>query len=213
MKFIVKTEEPSKFREWKGKANEDWQPTYATLQNPEKRALHETLLREQGAVCCYCGRNVTLDNSHIEHFRPQEHWEELALDYANLHCSCIRDTSPGMPLHCGHRKGCLFDEEKVISPMDAGCEKRFFYTLLGKVGALDDGAKYMVALLGLDIEFLANRREEVLRGVFDDDFVISATAQELETIRDRFRHPEDGVSPHFGHVVARYADQLLAVAS
>ncbi|MDP2793395.1 MAG: hypothetical protein Q8O25_04825 [Sulfurisoma sp.] len=67
----------------------------------------------------------------------------------------------------------------------------------------------MTQLLGLDIQFLRNRREDVLKGVFDDDFLNTATQHELVTIRDHYRLADNGALPSFGHIVARYAEQLL----
>jgi uncharacterized protein (TIGR02646 family) len=55
--------------------------------------------------------NIGFEDSHVEHFRPQEHFQALQLDYANLHASCIRQTLPGRPLHCGHAKGSDFDND------------------------------------------------------------------------------------------------------
>ena len=67
----------------------------------------------------------------------------------------------------------------------------------------------MVELLSLDIEFLRNRRLEVLRRVFDDAFIASATDAELQSLAHAYRAPDaDGRRESFGHVVARYAEQL-----
>lgn len=79
MKGVSKIVEPAAFADWKAKANDEWQPSYDILQNPEKQILHESLLAEQGWVCCYCGRHISRLDSHIEHFRPQESREDLAL--------------------------------------------------------------------------------------------------------------------------------------
>ena len=209
MKFIVKGNEPSSFTEWKWQANQNWQPTFAYLQHPEKQELLKALLDEQGYVCCYCGRSIDAEGSHIEHFRPQKLRPDLELDYSNLHASCIREGKPKMPLHCGHRKGDWFDEGRHISPTDAGCEQRFFYTLSGEIRSIDKDALYMSELLGLGIDFLCNRREEVLKGIFDDDFLVSASNDELVRVRDTFRAAENERLPNFCHIVARYAEQLL----
>lgn len=214
MKHVSKGASPIDFEDWKAKANEDWQPSYAALQNPEKRKLHEALLAEQGHVCCYCGRSVTLADSHIEHFRPQEPHVELALEFSNLFASCIRETQPGVPLHCGHAKGHDFDEANAISPADIGCEQRFIYIAgNGAIQPADDTdttALYMCGLLKLDIEFLRNRREEVLQRVFDNDFVQGASTSDLERLAHAFRRPDgSGRLDGFGHVLARYAEQLL----
>jgi len=125
MMHVEKNESPASFEQWKCQDNESWQAAYRNLQHPEKEELHRALLAEQAWVCCYCGREIDEKSSHIEHFRPQETYPERALDYRNLHASCIRETCPAMPLHCGHAKKSAFDESLHISPLDAGCEQRF----------------------------------------------------------------------------------------
>lgn len=210
MRHYSKRAAPTSFDTWKAMANEDWQPSYSSLQNPEKRVLHQALLDEQGHLCCYCGRGIELSDSHIEHFRPQEQREDLALDFENLLASCIRETEPGAPLHCGHAKGQDFDEALYVSPLDPTCESRFGYRLTGDILSKDERASYMTALLKLDIEFLRNRRGEVLARVFDAEFIGSATVDELKTLARVYRLPDTtGNHESFGHVVARFAEQML----
>ena len=214
MKRVAKQVEPAAFTDWKSKTSEAWQPRYGALQKPEKQALHAALLTEQGWVCCYCGRSISLLDSHIEHFRPQDAREDLALDYGNLHASCIRETEPGAPLHCGHTKGNDFDESCAISPQDTNCEHRFSYS--AQDGTIypstmgDECAAYMVGLLKLDVKFLCNRRAEALKDVFDDAFVRSASDNDLVKLAHAYRVPDArGNLTGFGHALARYAEQLL----
>ena len=69
---------------------------------------------------------------------------------------------------------------------------------------------YMRNLLKLDIPFLRSQRGEAIRRVFDPDFLATATDDELLRLRDVFREPNaHGHSESFGHVVARFAEQLL----
>ncbi|MFA1026710.1 MULTISPECIES: retron system putative HNH endonuclease [Pseudomonas syringae group] len=213
MRRVIKGTEPVSFTEWKASANEDWTPTYPTLQNPQKRDLHNRLLQEQNFSCCYCGREIELDSSHIEHFRPQEHYLPLALEYSNLHASCLRETAPGNPLHCGHYKGNWFDEDLHISPTEDDCEQRFRYLLTGKIQSTshtDLPATTMIEKLALDIAYLTKRRQEAISGVFDEQFLSSASDAELNHLRDRLRSQAANNPISFGHVIARYAEQLLA---
>jgi uncharacterized protein (TIGR02646 family) len=211
MKHTAKGKAPSAFEVWK---QGDWTPGYNNLQNPEKAQLHLALIQEQGGVCCYCGRTVTPTDSHIEHFRPQEGWPDLALDYDNLHASCIRETKPGNPLHCGHFKGNGFDEAQHISPRDPDCEARFLFTLEGAIepaSPTDAGAQYMMGLLNLDCAFLNHRRKSVLTQVFDAAFLSTVTVDELKTLALAYRRrDESGLLGNFSHVVARYADHFVA---
>jgi uncharacterized protein (TIGR02646 family) len=217
MKHVTKGASSPVFESWKALTNTEWTATYENLQNPEKRALHQTLLSEQGWVCCYCGRAITLQDSHIEHFRPQERYDNLALNFENLHASCIRETEPGMPLHCGHAKDSDFDELLAISPLDPHCEARFLYTQEGYVIAsdvADTQVDYMVELLQLDIPFLRNRRKDEVGRVFDPMFLATVTEGELRLLRDAYRRRDDaGRTQSFGHVLARFAEQRLLDAS
>lgn len=210
MKYVCKQTSPESFELWKAKANEDWHPTYADLRNPEKADLQEHLLAEQGWVCCYCGRRITEGDSHIEHFRPQERYVEQALQYENLHASCIRATNPGSPLHCGHAKENQFDEQRMLSPLQSDCEIHFSYALDGQIILVGDETTYTRDLLKLDIAFLCNRRQEQLSRVFDVAFLESADDDELLRLQEAFQlRDEGGKLPDFGHVVARFAKQLM----
>ncbi|WP_122251955.1 retron system putative HNH endonuclease [Pseudomonas kitaguniensis] len=210
MKRVIKGTEPVSFTEWKALENEQWTPTYRDLKHPQKKQLHTSLLNEQGYACCYCGDKITLDSSHIEHFRPQKHFRHLGLEYINLHASCQGETETPKPAHCGHSKKSDFCEDTHISPLEDDCENRFKFTLLGEIKGNDDSpAESMINLLALDIEFLNSRRKEKLEGIFDNAFLADFTMEELETIIQRSRQPLSGQYEAFDHVVARYAEQLL----
>jgi uncharacterized protein (TIGR02646 family) len=214
MRCIVKGIAPASYDAWKAQANKDWTPSYDTLPNPQKRDLHEALLAEQGHVCCYCGRRINVMDSHIEHFRPREHYPELELEFSNLHASCLRATTVRQSLHCGHAKGSAFDEALHISPLSEDCEDRFTYTLDGSTitaDSRDAAAPYMIDLLRLNVPFLRTRRAEALIGAFDNAFIADATNAELRALRDQCAARDElGQFGTLSHVIARYAVQLLA---
>ncbi|OOG10265.1 retron system putative HNH endonuclease [Pseudomonas sp. C9] len=211
MKRVIKGTEPASFIRWKALASEEWSPSYSILRNPEKQELHESLIREQGFVCCYCGNKVTLQTSHIEHFRPQKPFDHLGLVYTNLHASCQGETEEPKPAHCGHNKGNRFSEDAHVSPLDENCESHFRYTLIGQIESAKTGtsAENMIDILALDISFLNNRRKEKLEGIFDDDFLADFSVKELEAIIQQYRQPQNGQHDAFDHIIARYAEQLL----
>ena len=90
-------------------------PPYSDLQNPEKEAMRQSLMKEQGYLCVYCGRSLASDfsDSHIDHFWPQsifngkthengKIYKDRRVCYSNLFMSCGRDS--GLPITCGRAK-------------------------------------------------------------------------------------------------------------
>lgn len=165
MKYIVKTAEPVKLSAWKALANTDWQPTYDDLSGDEKAAVKNALMEEQGFICCYCERRLTDNDSHIEHFRPQNDPVVDPLDYGNMLCSCQQHIEKGAPRHCGNLKSGWFDELHLISPLDAVCESRFAYLADGWIHPVvetDEAAEVTIKRLGLDIPKLNAMREKAI---------------------------------------------------
>ena len=175
MKHIVKAEEPEELVNWKALANEDWQPTYADLQNPEKQIVKKSLMAEQGYICCYCERRLLDDDSHIEHLQPQSDNSVDPLDYGNMLCSCQNQIKQGDPRHCGNLKS---NHPISITPLDANCESHFVYTHDGEIQPEppDNGpAQQTIEILGLDIPKLNAARRMVIEPFLDpelntDDF-------------------------------------------
>lgn len=213
MRNVLKDQSPPSFEEWKRQRNENWAPTYQDLRDPQKAELHDALLAEQGWTCCYCGCEIDRTDSHIEHFVPRHENSALAIDYQNLHASCLREITSTTPRHCGHSKGGELNQSQCISPLDPTCEARFIYQLDGSIQpstANGNGAAYMIELLQLDIPFVRNRREAVLQLVFDPAFLQSVTKEELELLRVNARAKNtQGKISSFGHVISRFAEQRL----
>ncbi len=183
MKFIEKGKEPEDFTMWKEQENDDWHPSYAYLRGDPKKAVKDALMREQGYLCCYCERRLTDDDSHIEHFMPQYEETVDPLDYSNMLCSCQNQLKKGEPRHCGNRKGEWFDNTLLVSPLDAGCETRFFFTADGNIYAdsmTDNAAKETIEHLGLNIPKL-----KALRASSIEPFLEETLAE--EEIRDFVR--------------------------
>ncbi|MHB8370153.1 MAG: retron system putative HNH endonuclease [Leptospirales bacterium] len=165
MKYIVKGQEPQAFSQWKDRENDDWSPTYDALPGKTKQALKESLMREQGFLCCYCERRVTISDSHIEHLRPQSGFPDQTLAYPNLLCSCQGERVKGDPVHCGHAKENWFDETLLISPLHPECENRFSFTGDGHIkcrDASDKAASETIRRLGLGIPKLKALRKAVI---------------------------------------------------
>ncbi len=190
MKQIKKGSEPKKFTEWKGLANDNWQPSYNNLRNPEKSIVKTALMEEQGYICCYCEQEVIATDSHIEHFLPQECYPEKALDFSNMLCSCQNQIKKGEPRHCGNLKG---DDKLLISPLDEDCEKYFKYTYDGYIEPVNEKARTTIKKLGLDITKLNALRRDAIEPFIDG----LLTEEELMEFVSAFLKKVDGKYPPF----------------
>lgn len=171
MKHIVKQQEPQAFSDWKAMANENWQPTYEDLRGDIKQSVKQALMTEQGYICCYCERRLIDEDSHIEHFRPQNDPQADPLDHANLLCSCQNWIEKGEPRHCGNLKNGWFDEQLLISPLSTNCAEQFAYTGDGKIRAANpahDPARVTIERLGLGIPKVNALREKAIEPFLDD---------------------------------------------
>lgn len=177
---------PPELVAWLALENPDWRPSYP-FPNDIRNSVINALQRAQRGLCVYCGRQLHLDQSgnfHIEHFRPQSIYPDLAVDLANLYLSCGPVTEKGNPSQvCGNAKGNRFDETNCIEPDYPACTHRFRFLLTGEVAAAMDGdvtTESMIDLLNLNHPELRKDREDILNlvdgGLLDiSDFVNSAS--------------------------------------
>ena len=171
MKYILKRNEPQSFTDLKLRANVGWEPAYNTLSGDVKKAVKDSLIAEQGHICCYCECRITSNNSHIEHVCPQSEPKVDPLDYSNLACSCQTQLQKGEPRHCGHLKEDWFDADLLVSPFDPGCGERFTFEGNGRIkpaSDLDEAASKTIKKLGLDISKLKALRAKVIEPFLDE---------------------------------------------
>ncbi len=172
MKYIKKSEEPESFTVWKNLANEDWQPSWENFSKPQKTYVHDSLLQEQGFICCYCGRRINTDDSHLEHLKPRTTYPQSALEYTNILASCQKDTVRKEPLHCGKIKDKWYDDNLMISPLDVNCAEFFRYTDDGQILATNNSEKQLAAettidKLALNIDKLKNLRAKSIEPILE----------------------------------------------
>jgi uncharacterized protein (TIGR02646 family) len=191
VKYIKKGEEPESFKTWKALARTTPNWGYSYLQNPEKRELHEALIREQGDICCYCGMRITRESSHIEHLKPQSSTDlDLSVEYTNLLASCQREREPKKPIHCGVAKDDWHDENLMVSPLKPDCTDFFIYTDDGQILEIDtpdkkDAALETIKRLRLDIPKLNNMREAAIKNLYIDEL----TDEEKHKLLQAFEEP------------------------
>ena len=184
MKKIDKREAPEWFERWKNafyvangrKAH--YKNEFSTNDAAgavRRERLKRALIEEQGSICCYCMKRITVGDSHIEHFYPKDRFGDIDMDYNNLFASCNGEGISNIyEEHCGHRKDNWWRAD-VISPTDIEVEKVFKYSLNGEIHSVkgrttSDIAEQMIREMGLDSFYLERERRRAIENseVFDD---------------------------------------------
>ncbi len=157
MKKIVKQSELRSLVEHRAQANANYD------NYPDKDKLRESLLKEQGYICCYCMSRITSEQMKIEHWKPQTKYTALQLEYRNLLGACMgnQGTRP-QNQHCDTRKG---DIEITINPIegDRNCENLVKYRPDGKIYSEDESINHdLNETLNLNLGFLKKNRSDAL---------------------------------------------------
>ena len=151
MKNILKNinNEPNDLREYR---NNTPNPSYIG-GNFSSQKLKQALLDEQGYICAYCMKKISLELNEkhkpkveVEHYKPRENNKELELNYNNLLAVCNGSvlSYPEKELyhHCDKTKGEKGKvngnvELKVINPLRKDkSEDLIVYTLNGNIKSI-----------------------------------------------------------------------------
>ena len=176
---------------------------------PQKRTLHSELLYEQYYLCCYCGTQIDIDCSHIEHIAPQSQFKKRTLSYPNLLISCNGDNlieSEDEEIeYCGHRKKSTYDPN-MLSPLDEDCEERLMLGLGGKLSPTtegDYGANKAIEILGLNNYVLFKARESILDSIILNELMKLSLDEQREYCETEIKYletvDEEGRLPSFSN--------------
>lgn len=173
MKHIQKGNAPKSLEDWiVGQKEAEIAPAYGDLQNPEKGHCRTELVAEQGGLCCYCNREISEADMHIEHLQTQTAHPELGVEWSNMLGCCKPQQLKGKHLqtqvHCGEFRG---EKDVGVSPLDPNCETHFAYTLEGNIqvsSSNDLDGNLAIANLNLGAERLRSAREKVIREAYAD---------------------------------------------
>lgn len=157
MKRIIKNQEPKSLLEHR------LQP-FADYNNySQKEELRASLLTEQGHICCYCMQRIKKDEMKIEHWRSQDEYPDLQLDYNNLLGACEGGQSFQKHLqHCDTKKG---NTRLTINPLDnlKNCEDLIKYLSNGRIYSDDTTINNELnEVLSLNMQTLVNNRKVIL---------------------------------------------------
>lgn len=224
MKYIKKGAEPSVFTEWKKKPANLERKWKSFRREPVKQYVLDSLLQEQGYICCYCCASITNKTCHIEHLKPQSLTETSGInwryEYSNMMVSCDGEYEdrPQKHLHCGHKRPEEYDENLFVSPLDPNCESFFRYNGEGKILATGDADKKVAAEttirdLGLDIPQLNARRLSAIEAI--DNILESLeelTNEDISQMIEYFQEPDDnGQYQEFCNVIVYYLKNYYSI--
>jgi uncharacterized protein (TIGR02646 family) len=201
VKYINKQSEPSELLEFKRRHGNEpvglWDKINHEPHSHVKEVLHESLMSEQGYICCYCEKRVTGKDSHIEHFKPRRiSSEEEKANYDNLLASCGKNSAE----HCGHVKDNdkSHDSSLFVSPLEPDCEVRFRYTEFGDIlpRSLDDRpASETINRLRLNHPSLRGNRKSAFLGIMRG--IKQLSQHEIQQLIDFYenRDPDNRFQP------------------
>ena len=180
MKRIIKNHDSSVIQELLNFIQSEKQasviPIYENFRN--KNELRQSLLKEQGYICCFCMKSIEDNNetTKIAHIFPQNpvsdedkekvKKENLDLDYNNMLAACDggKGQSPHLQ-HCDTKQG---NTILKINPADAirDCEKLIDYKPSGTIYSKNLDVEYdLNQTLNLNEENLKNRRKDAYDAV------------------------------------------------
>jgi uncharacterized protein (TIGR02646 family) len=161
MKYIKKAREPKSLIEHSSKEH----ACYDNIPKETKNEIRETLLSEQGHVCCYCMKRIHMEDMKIEHWKPQR-YVELSMLYNNMLGAC--DGNEGKPKHlqcCDTYKG---ETELFINPLDMCCEALIQYRSDGTIYSDDHRVgRDLEDVLNLNQQTIKENRKKVIDGIVE----------------------------------------------
>lgn len=144
---------------------------YYNLPLAAMKDLRANLLSEQGHICCYCMKRIPQKierdgtvsyEMKVEHFRCQDNYPALQLNYSNLLGACTgNEGNPKKLQTCDTKKG---NTDITINPTLANpnCETQIIYRSNGEIHSDDPIIERELSeVLNLNMQTLVDGRREV----------------------------------------------------
>lgn len=219
MKYISKQAQPQELIAWiHAKATDDqglplgW--GYDDMPAAVRQAVKVSLIQEQGALCCYTGRRISANTSHIEHLKPQcECVDHEDTEYTNL-LAAYPSSEPGTPRcsYGAHVKEDWYDAHLFVHPLRPDCEKRFRYRSSGKItpaNPQDRGAEATIQRLGLNDPQIVQLRKAAIDSALYAEELTKTQAQRL--LKELDRRDGDRNYREFCFVIKQACEKYIRV--
>ena len=164
MRKITKNNPPSSFVQFAARHN----VTFLGLRGNTKKQTKLYLMKDQGFVCCYCGRKLNPDgsDSQIEHFLPKTArgiYAHLQLDYNNLLACCDGGKKADPPVVEKFCEAVKNDSVMQFNPLTDDGEMSFIFSEDGEIYGLDPKADEAIEILRLSSSVLKYMRKAAIK--------------------------------------------------
>ena len=173
MKQVNKIAEPNSLLQHRAKQHSN----FDNIPYETKTELRQSLLSEQGYICCYCMKRIpekiekegiVTYNMKVEHFQCQESFSALQLTYTNLFAACTGNEGKPQKLQtCDSKKGNLELSINLTVNLP-NCETLFKYNAIGEISSTNDNAdidRQLIVILNLNMQTLKDGRSEIYLAV------------------------------------------------
>ncbi len=186
MKRIQKRGCPHEYTAWCSRVKATDKEDYREMPKDTRRALLAVLVAEQGCLCAYTMKRISVGSSHVEHIKPESlcRADEVGsdLDYGNMVACFPREGMERRYRYGAQTKDNWWEHDGAdfVSPLHRNCETRFRFDLEGNVAGVGVAASTTVRVLRLDHPSLTEERrrviEEFVYGESGDDPLSEAKA-------------------------------------
>ncbi|SEW45997.1 TIGR02646 family protein [Chitinophaga sp. YR573] len=169
MKQVIKIAEPTSLLQHRAKKHSN----FDNIPLETKEELRQSLLSEQGHICCYCMKRIPEKvekegrvsyDMKVEHFLCQDTHSELQLTYSNLHGACTGNEGKPKKLQTCDTKKANF--ELTVNPTSSrpNYEALFKYNPEGEISSINDNSeidRQLNDILNLNMQTLKDGRSEI----------------------------------------------------
>lgn len=208
MKYIRKNLPPQSLIDYR----KDSEATYNNLKKNQAIYLETkiSLCKEQGYICCYCGRRINGDRrTQIEHLYPKGYaqYKDMQLDYENNLLACCDGGKSELADNAGDKNYLYCDAAKgeqiiPISPLTVECENKFIFDENGDVFGTGKDAEATIKILNLNSPIIKNMRKYAID--YYEEYCNSFTADDWRHEVDELNNMIDGKFVEFCFVLQSY---------
>lgn len=213
MIYISKGTEPRSLTEYRNQPNS----TYEDYR--EKDDVRRQLLEEQGHICAYCMRRISIDKMKIEHWKAQNAEDgtgkEHMLEYRNMLGVCLGNQGNIYSKQtCDSHRG---NAELFVDPRNESHIQKIQYSADGKICSSDLRIRNdLSSLLNLNEQMLIDGRKRAIQML--QNYLMKKNPKGtwnvslLRNAQKQFAEKKDGMYPQYVGAVLYFIERYLKKA-